>query len=72
MLIIPFSWGSHLDGEKPSTPRRISVRIPRQINGVGRGVSVFLTHHGSSNLLVVAFSIVANAEEVLLEASMTM
>jgi hypothetical protein len=23
VLIIPFSWGSQLDGEKPSTPRRI-------------------------------------------------
>jgi hypothetical protein len=32
---------------------------------------VFLTRHGSGSLLVVAFSIVANAEEVLLEASMT-
>jgi hypothetical protein len=31
---------------------------------------MFLTRHGSSCLLVVAFSIVANAEEVLLEASM--
>jgi hypothetical protein len=26
VLIIPSSWGSQLDGEKPSTPHRISAR----------------------------------------------
>jgi hypothetical protein len=41
-----------------------------RINGVGRGVPVFMTRHGSGSLLVIAFSIIANVEEVLLEASM--
>jgi hypothetical protein len=28
VLIIPSSWGSQLDGEKPSTPRHISAPVP--------------------------------------------
>jgi hypothetical protein len=31
---------------------------------------MFMTHHGSGSLVVIAFAIIANAEEVLLEASM--
>jgi hypothetical protein len=27
VLIVPFSWGFQLDGEKTSTPRRIMVRL---------------------------------------------
>jgi hypothetical protein len=32
---------------------------------------VLVTRHGSGSLLVIALAVVANAEEVLLEASMT-
>jgi hypothetical protein len=63
-----------LGGELAHLTRQVigssRVRVPRRINGVGWGVPEFLTHHGSSSLLVVAFPIVANAKEVLLEASM--
>jgi hypothetical protein len=59
---------SHLTCQMIGSSR---VRVPRRINGVGQGVPVFMTRHSSGSLLVIAFSIIANADKVLLEASMT-
>jgi hypothetical protein len=36
VLIIPSSWGSQLDGEKPSTPRRIKTFFWRRCRGKRR------------------------------------
>jgi hypothetical protein len=64
-----------LGGELAHLTRQVigssRVHVPWQINGVGRGVPAFLTRHNSGSLLVIAFSIIANADKVLLEASMT-
>ena len=64
-----------LGGELAHLTRQVigssRVHVPRRINGVGRSVPVLVTRHCSGSLLVIALVIVANAEEVLLEASMT-
>jgi hypothetical protein len=45
VLIIPSSWGSHLDGEKPSTPRRIKTFFWRRHRGKRRFLQgEFRTH----------------------------
>jgi hypothetical protein len=36
VLIIPSSWGSQLDGEKPSTPCRIKTFFGRRCRGIRR------------------------------------
>jgi hypothetical protein len=43
VLIIPFSWGSQLDGEKPSTPCRITRLRRRRVAGgsIAAGIVVY-------------------------------
>src|SRR3954463_9365186 len=47
------------------------IHVPCRIHGVGRSVPVLVARHSSGRLLIITLAIVSNAEEVLLEASMT-
>ena len=59
---------SHLVGEVVHGSR---VHIPCRINGVGRSVPMVMTCHCSS-LFFIPFAIIAQAEEILLVALMTL
>jgi hypothetical protein len=50
VLIIPSSWGSQLDGEKPSTPCRIKTFFWRRCRGIEEEEAPTSTTHSHVNL----------------------
>ena len=59
---------AHVVGEVVRSAR---VHVPCRINGVRRSAAMVRTRHGGRGLLFIPFAIVAEAQKVLLVATMT-